>query len=99
MVIHKFLPYHIVTLSCFIELLRSKRYIVFLIIENLELKEFILNDISIKNYWNGEKLDHIDSPNSSRLNLWRIVEGKAEEYELSIHRFFLINFLRLISIC
>ena len=64
-VIHKFLPYHIVTLSCFIELLRSKRYIVFLIIENLELKEFILNDISIKNYWNGEKLDHIDSPNSS----------------------------------
>ena len=87
-VIHKFLPYHIVTLSCFIELLRSKRYIVFLIIENLDLKEFILNDISIKNYWNGEKLDHIDSPNSSRLNLWRIVEGKAEEYELSIHRFF-----------
>lgn len=85
---HKFLPFHIVTLSCFIELLKREGWIVFLIIENQDLKEFILNDISITNYWNKQKYDHIDSPDPSRLNLWRIVEGRAEEYEFSIHRFF-----------
>lgn len=87
-VIHKFLPFHIVTLSCFIELLKRMRWRVFLVVENYELRNFIINDISITTYWGERKSDHIDSPDSSRLNLWRIVEGRAEEYEISIHRFF-----------
>ena len=32
---HKFLPFHIVTLSCFIELLKREGWIVFLIIDRI----------------------------------------------------------------
>lgn len=84
----KFLPFHIVTLSCFIELIKKKGYLVLLNVKNRELSEFIHNDMNLTRYWKGEKSDHIDSPDSSRLNLWRVTKGRAEEYEASVHRYF-----------
>lgn len=59
-----------------------------LIIKNQELKEFIHNDISLTQYWKKENTDYIESPDSSRLNLWRVVEGKAEEYGVCVHLYF-----------
>lgn len=84
----KFLPFHIVTLSCFIESIKKKGYLIFLMVMNTELNEFIHNDMSLTQYWRGKNTDHIDSPDSSRLNLWRVVEGKSEEYEISVHQYF-----------
>lgn len=81
-------PFHIVLLSCFIETIKQKGYMIFLEIDNGELDEFIHNDISLTQYWTGEKADHIDSPDPSRLNLWRVVEGKSTEYEISVHKYF-----------
>lgn len=85
---NKFTPFHIVTLSCFIEAIKKKGYLIFLEIKNAELNEFIHNDMSLTQYWRGKKADHIDSPDSSRLNLWRVAEGKSEEYEISVHQYF-----------
>lgn len=84
----KFLPFHIVTLSCFIESIKKKGYLIFLKVMNKELNEFIHNDMSLTQYWRGKNTDHIDSPDSSRLNLWRVAEGKSEEYEISVHQYF-----------
>lgn len=85
---NKFTPFHIVTLSCFIEAIKKKGYLIFLEVLNSELNEFIHNDMSLTQYWRERKTDHIDSPDSSRLNLWRVVEGKSEEYEISVHQYF-----------
>lgn len=84
----KFTPFHIVTLSCFIEAIKKKGYLIFLEVLNTELNEFIHNDMSLTQYWREKKADHIDSPDSSRLNLWRVAEGKSEEYEISVHQYF-----------
>ena len=84
----RFAPFHIVTLSCFIESIKRKGYLIFLDIEDLNLRDFIHNDMSFTKYWRQEKTDHIDSPDPSRLNLWRVVEKRSEEYEISVHRYF-----------
>lgn len=83
-----FTPFHIVTLSCFIEFVKQKGYMVYLHVEDEWLKSFIYNDMSITRYWREEKSDHIDSPSLGRLNLWRVANGRAEEYEMSVHRYF-----------
>lgn len=84
----KFAPFHIVTLSCFIESIKRKGLLIFLEIQDIELNNFIHNDMSLTKYWTEKQTDHIDSPDSSRLNLWRVVEGKSEEYEISVHQYF-----------
>lgn len=84
----KFYPFHIVTLSCLIESFKMKGYLVMLEVKNAQLERFIHNDVSLILYWKGEKPAHIESPDPSRLNLWRVAKGKAEEYEASIHRYF-----------
>lgn len=83
----KFSPFHIVTLSCLIDFFKKRGYLVALQIENEELKNFVHEDINLTLYWRN-KADHIDSPDPTRLNLWRVVKGKAEEYEMSVHQYF-----------
>lgn len=84
----KLTPFHIVLLSCCIEELKRKGYFVRVRIENKQLRDFLHNDMNFTEYWKGSKTDHIDSPDPARLNLWRAVEGKADEYEISIHQYF-----------
>ena len=86
----KFSPFHIVTLSCLIDFFKKRGYLVALQIENEELKNFVHEDINLTLYWRN-KADHIDSPDPTRLNLWRVVKGKAEEYEMSVHQYFSNN--------
>lgn len=86
--IRKFTPFHIVLLSCFIETIKQKGYMIYLETNDLALNKFIHEDMSLTQYWKGQRADHIDSPDSSRLNLWRVVEGKSTEYEISVHKYF-----------
>ena len=84
----RFTPFHIVTLSCFIDYVKKNGYLVILDVQNEELKEFIHGDMSLTRYWKAENIAHIDSPDTSRLNLWRVISGRSEEYEESVHRYF-----------
>lgn len=86
--INKFDPFHIVLLSCLIESLKQKGYLIWIRILNEELEYFIHNDMSLTKYWKGPKADHLDSPDPSRLNLWRTVEGRDEEYRMSVRKYF-----------
>lgn len=86
--VDKFDPFHIVLLSCLIESLKQKGYLIWIRIFNIELKDFIYDDMSLTEYWKGPKADHLDSPDPSRLNLWRTVEGRDEEYRMSLQRYF-----------
>lgn len=86
--LNKFTPFHIVLLSCFIESIKQRGYLIRLIAENEELCRFIHDDMSITKYWKGPKADHVDSPDPSRLNLWRTVQGRDEEYRMSVDRYF-----------
>ena len=88
--IHKdnFEPYHIVLLSCWIEFIKKKGYNNYLTTQNKELDTFIREDIDIRKYWTTINTDHIDSPDPSRLNLWRIVKGRDEEYRISVDKYF-----------
>lgn len=81
-------PFHIVTLSCFIDFIKKKGYLVILDIGNHELSDFIHEDMCLTSYWRIENIAHIASPDASRLNLWRIIEGRSDEYEESVHRYF-----------
>lgn len=83
-----FTPFHIVTLSCFIDFIKKNGYLIILDVSNDELKKFIHEDISLTTYWRVENIVHIDSPDKSRLNLWRVISGRSEEYEESVHRYF-----------
>ena len=87
-VMEKFNPFHIVTLSCFIEFLKREGYLVSLRVINDDLDEFVRNDLNLRSYWIGERPVYIESPNPSRHNLWRVVKDRMDEYEMSIHRYF-----------
>lgn len=86
--ISKFDPFHIVLLSCLIELIKQKEYLILLKVRNKELQRFIHEDISLTKYWQDSKAYHLDSPDPSRLNLWRTVKGRDDEYRISVGRYF-----------
>lgn len=83
-----FYPIHIVLLSCFIEEIKSKGYLVQLSIKNKELNDYLFNKLNLTNYWAKEEVDHIDSPTISDLNIWRITENRKESYSISVHDYF-----------
>ena len=86
--VSKFDPFHIVLLSCLIESIKQKGYVIWIKILNEELANFIHSDMSFTQYWKGPKADHLDSPDPSRLNLWRTVQGRDEEYRMSVGNYF-----------
>lgn len=83
-----FYPIHIVLLSCFIDEVKSKGYLVQLNIKNKELSNYLFNELNLTDYWAKEKVDHIDSPTIADLNIWRIVENRKESYSISVHDYF-----------
>lgn len=56
------------------------------------MHDFIKNDISITKYWKEQGTDHVDSPDPTRLNLWRVTEKRQIEYETSVHSYFTNKF-------
>jgi len=83
-----FEPIHIVLLSCFIDEIQTKGYIVRLEFKDKKLRDFLFDEINLKTYWGVNKTDHIDSPKISDLNIWRITENGKDFYSSSIHDYF-----------
>lgn len=86
--ISDFLPFHIVLLSCIIDDLKEKGYLIVLNALNVTLRNFIEDDVYFRAYWRGKKEDHIDSPTIGRLNLWRITDTGKEGYSISVENYF-----------
>lgn len=81
-------PIHIVLLSCFIDEIQTKGYIVRLEFKDEELRDYLFNEVNLKTYWGINKADHIDSPIITDLNIWRITEKAKDFYSISIHDYF-----------
>lgn len=81
-------PFHIVLLSCIIDDLKSKKYMVRLTVNNKDLEKLIYEDISIKEYWTSEKCDHVESHSREILNLWRVTDFGKEGYSISVEKYF-----------
>jgi len=81
-------PIHIVLLSCFIDEIQTKGYLVRLDFKDENLRDYLFDEINLKNYWGINKIDHIDSPKISDLNVWRITENRKDAYSISVHDYF-----------
>lgn len=86
--IDNLLPFHIVLLSCIVDDLKEKGYLIVLDVLNEKLKRFIETDVYFRSYWSGKKEDHIESPTIGRLNLWRITDTGKEGYSISVENYF-----------
>lgn len=86
--ITNFEPIHIVLLSCIIDDVKEKGYLVLLHAANKSLNDFIEEDVSFRTYWKGKKEDHKESPTIGRLNLWRITDTGKEGYSISVENYF-----------
>ncbi len=83
--------YHIVLLSCLIEELKLKGYMI-CIMASEDMKNFLLSDVNVKAYWGKKHLSHVDSPDIHRFNLWRINEQDKDSYATSVNRYFSNHF-------
>lgn len=81
-------PIHIVLLSCFIDDIQTKGYHVRLEFKDESLRDYLFDEINLKNYWGINKIDHVDSPKISDLNIWRITQSGKEFYSISVHDYF-----------
>ena len=86
--LNNFDPLHIVLLSCFIDEIQTKGYIVRLSFTDDDLHNYLFNEINLKTYWGKNKIDHIDSPVISDFNIWRITENGKEYYSISVLDYF-----------
>jgi len=75
-------------LSCFIDEIKLKGYLVQLNIKNPELSNYLFNELNLTTYWGKEKTDHVESPTITDLNIWRITENGKEFYSISVHDYF-----------
>lgn len=81
-------PIHIVLLSCFIDEIQTKGYVVRLDFKDEVLHDYLFNEVKLKTYWGKNKINHVDSPVISDLNIWRITEKGKEYYSISVHDYF-----------
>ena len=81
-------PIHIVLLSCFIDEIQTKGYVVRLDFKDEALHDYLFNEVNLKTYWGKNKINHVDSPVISDLNIWRITENGKEYYSISVHDYF-----------
>lgn len=79
--------FHVVLLSCLIEELKKKGYIITLDCDQ-DLVQFLFSDINIRKYWGNTPTCHVDSPDIHRLNLWRITDEGKENYSISVTNYF-----------
>lgn len=78
--------FHMVILSCLIDELKTKGYLIYIQAEN-ELYNFLFSDINIKAYWSSDPVPHVDCPDISNLNIWRIDERHKDNYAVSVSQY------------
>ncbi len=83
-----FESYHIVTLSCIIELSNKSGIKTWLDIENKNLKSYLYNDNRLKKYWTSREIEKYHSPESKAFNLWRIEQEYSYGYAITLGNFF-----------
>ena len=87
------LPIHIVTYACLIHYLKiDKGCVVTQGQSNKEVADFICDELGLKYYWKGN--NHIESTDTSILNLWRVVREEADLYTKRVEEYFKNNYFR-----
>jgi anti-sigma regulatory factor (Ser/Thr protein kinase) len=59
---------------------------------NKEVADFICDELGLKYYWKGN--NHIESTDTSILNLWRVVREEADLYTKRVEEYFKNNYFR-----
>ena len=86
-------PIHIVTYACLIHFLKiEKGCVVTQGMNNKEVADFIYDELGLKYYWKGS--NHIESIDTSILNLWRVVREEADLYTKRVEEYFKNNYFR-----
>lgn len=83
-----FANFHIVTLSCLIDYAKKQGVLVYLRIEDKDLRGYIFNDVRIRQYWKEKKDEVFSIPEAQPFNLWRIEEKYYTNYAMALNRFF-----------
>lgn len=78
-------PAHIVSLACLIEFLdRVGCSIKVPAIHTNMVSNYILNKLRFREYWSGNRRDHVGALQDNVLNLWRIVDNQKETYSFLV---------------
>lgn len=83
-----FANFHIVTLSCLIDFAKKNGAIVYLKIEDKDLRGYIFNDVRIRQYWREEEEKVFTEPEPKPFNLWRIDEKYYANYSIALNQYF-----------
>lgn len=78
--------FHMVILSCLIEELKTRGYLIIIQAEK-ELYDYLFSDINIRAYWGSDPVPHVDCPDISNLNIWRIDDKYKDAYAISVERY------------
>lgn len=88
----KFEPLHLVTLACLIQYLYGKGYKVFMLKSNIDVHDYIFNELDFSAYWRGGQ-NHVNTASSEQIfNLWRIVEDEKDLYAKNVEEYFRRNY-------
>ena len=80
---------HFVTLSCVIDMVSKSGGKVIFKAEDAELYQYIIRDIRIKKYWQGDEEKTVFSePEQKPFNLWRIDEKYYTNYSIALSQYF-----------
>ena len=83
-----FANFHIVTLSCLIDYAKKQGALVYLRIDDKDLRGYIFNDVRIRQYWKENKDEVFSTPEKQPFNLWRIEEKYYTNYSIALNQFF-----------
>ena len=87
------LPIHIVTYACLIHYLKFvRRGEVTQGQSNKDVANFIYDELGLKYYYKGT--NHIESTDTSILNLWRVIREEADLYTKRVEEYFKNNYFR-----
>ena len=86
------LPIHIVTYACLIQYLKDLGFDVQQGKTNIEVADYIYHELGFKYYWKGT--NHIESTDTSILNLWRVIREEADLYTKRVEAYFKNNYFK-----
>ena len=86
--LRNFEPMHFVTLSCLIDAAKVRGALVWLAIENEDLKAFAANDVRLTSYWREKQIPYFKEPEEKPFNLWRIKDTTYYNYTFALNKFF-----------
>ena len=86
--LRNFEPMHFVTLSCLIDVAKVRGALVWLAIENEDLRAFVANDVRLSSYWREKQIPYFKEPEEKPFNLWRIKDTTYYNYTFALNKFF-----------